>query len=872
MKKTIDIIGAREHNLKNVSVSIKRNQLVVVTGLSGSGKSSLIIDTLFSEGQRRYLESLSSYARQFIGSTPKPLVDRIDGLSPTIAIQQKTVSKNPRSTVGTITEILDYMRLLFARCGTVFCPHCQIKISSQTTSAIIEQIKKQFNGKKIILLAPLVEEKKGTHLNLLNELKQEGFRRVRINQKIYLLEEEILLSRYQAHTIELIIDRMTVDKQQTDRLSDSTEIAIAKGEGRIIILDDQKETMFSERFACPSCLFSYKEISHRLFSFNSPVGFCSTCSGIGSYLPQEYQSLASHYDKIESEKVLENLNHFITQTTCIECEGKRLNKEALSIRLQNYNIAELCSLSIQELFNFFDQKLFFENKNMRDIANKILIEIKNRLQFLLNVGLSYLSLERSSATLSGGESQRIRLASQLGSSLVNVLYILDEPSIGLHQRDNDRLLNTLQDLKKLGNTLVVIEHDEDTMKISDQIIDVGPFAGEEGGHIIFSGSYSKILKCRDSLTGQYLNGKKNIPIPHHRRQGSGQFLKVIQATKNNLKNISVSFPLETLTCITGVSGSGKSTLINEVLLPSLKDQPTFKPIKRRRYKRRKKTSTIEFIQPQPLCQEIEGRESIHSIQHINQNPIGRTPRSNPCTYTGIFTHLRDLFAQLPESIVKGYKPGRFSFNVKGGRCENCQGGGVKKVEMHFMPDMYVTCSECQGQRFNRETLQIRYKGKTISDCLNLSINEATSFFKAIPTIFKRLDVLTKIGLGYLKLGQPATTLSGGEAQRIKLAKELSKTMTKNALYILDEPTTGLHFHDINKLIEILHRLVDRNHTVIVIEHNLDIIKNADYIIDLGPEGGKHGGQIVGTGSPEQLIKNSHSHTGQYLKNKLSQKQ
>ena len=861
----IAVFGASEHNLKSVDVTFDRHKMVVVTGVSGSGKSSLVIDTLYAEGQRRYIESLSSYARQFLGLLQKPAVDKIEGLSPAIAIQQKTVSKNPRSTVGTITEIYDYLRLLFAKVGTPFCPTCSIPIVSRTASAIIEDIARTYQGRKILILAPIIQNKKGLHQNVFSDLRKEGFYRVRVNGEIYLLEDDIVLERYQNHSIDVVIDRFIVQEKKANRLADAIELALCQSQGQVLVDCEGDEELFSERFSCIQCHFSYREISPRLFSFNSPVGFCPQCSGLGSCLPEGYENLADKYEKTESDRVREGIEDLLTQQVCDMCQGYRLKKEALFVKIENYNIMDICHWALEDVFPFIKNlsglKIAY---GLESVVDKICMEICNRLQFLINVGLSYLTLARKALTLSGGESQRIRLASQLGSSLVNVLYVLDEPSIGLHQRDNERLLQTLVDLRDIGNTLVIIEHDEDTIKQADQLIDVGPEAGIHGGEIVFSGQPGKIKTCSKSLTGQYLSGKKKIKIPEKRREGNGQYLELEGAKKNNLKNVHVKFPLGTLICISGVSGSGKSSLINEELINAIQvDRASYTFVKKKRRGRmvprlRKKVRRKEGA-------SVQGLDYIDGMINIDQSPIGRTPRSNPCTYTGIFSPLRELFARLPESQLRGYLAGRFSFNVRGGRCEACEGAGEKKVEMHFLPDVSVMCSECDGKRFNKETLQVRYKGKTIADCLAMTVEEAFDFFSAVPAIYKKLSFLKEVGLGYIALGQSSTTLSGGEAQRIKLAKELSKRTKKSTLYILDEPTTGLHFYDVDKLITILHHLVDKGHTVIVVEHHMDILKNADYIIDLGPEGGKYGGEIIAQGTPEAIANVAESHTGRFLK-------
>lgn len=842
----IIIKGAREHNLKNVDVAIKRHKLVVVTGLSGSGKSSLVMDTLFAEGQRRFVESLSSYARQFLGLMDKPDVDDIEGLSPVIAIDQKSGTKNPRSTVGTVTEIYDYFRVLFARIGQPLCPNCHLPISKQSITHITNQILKQFDDQKITLLAPVIKGVKGQHKEVLAQLLQAGFLRARINGKIVRLEEEINLARYQIHHIDVVIDRLHIKSDIRARLAESLETASKAGKGLIIVNDEAKDHLYSEKFACIQCGYSYKEISPRLFSFNSPYGACSKCNGLGT-VPRQNKLLPGllyRYQYTQSQAVKEKIEEALSEVECDICHGSRLNKEALSITVNDQNMAYYCSLSIDALDAHL-KKMELTDYQM-EIAGKILKEIFSRLQFLIDVGLNYLSLNRSAKTLSGGESQRIRLATQIGSKLVNVLYILDEPSIGLHQRDNERLLKTLENLRDIGNTLVVIEHDEETMKRADQIIDIGPFAGVHGGEIIFNGTYDEILKCPKSLTGRYLRGEKFIPVPKKRRAGNGHHITIKEPYLNNLKKMNVTLPLGKMIAVTGVSGSGKSSLINDILFEGL--QAHFN---------RDKKAVI-------ACEGFEGLEHIDKVIMIDQSPIGRTPRSNPSTYTGIFDFIRDLFAQLPMAQVKGYSAGRFSFNVKGGRCEACEGSGKIKIEMHFLPDVYVTCEECLGKRFNQETLTVQYKGKHIADVLKMTLEEASIFFESIPQIKNKIDLLISVGLSYIELGQSAITLSGGEAQRIKLAKELSKRGTGKTLYILDEPTTGLHFADVDKLLDVLNRLVDKGNSMIIIEHNLDVIKVSDHIIDLGPEGGNKGGEIIAHGTPEVVAKNKYSYTGQFL--------
>ncbi|WP_456397588.1 excinuclease ABC subunit UvrA [Desulfurobacterium sp.] len=935
MKDRIVIKGARQHNLKNIDVEIPKNQLVVITGLSGSGKSSLAFDTLYAEGQRRYVESLSSYARQFIQLMEKPDVDLIEGLSPAISIEQKTVSKNPRSTVGTTTEIHDYLRLLFARAGTPFCPRCDIEIRPQTVEEVVDKILK-FAGKRILILAPVIREQKGEHRNLLEQLEKQGFRRVRIDGKIYTIDEalHLKLEKKVKHTIEVIVDRIKVKPEDKTRIADSVEIAINLSDGLVLIIDydSKKEEILSTKGACPICGFSFKEVSPRLFSFNSPLGACPTCGGIGfslkidpdllidwdkpivnafniterakfeyvkdmiisacdylgiahdtpakeidkedmdfilyadrgilkvyntvswsrgNYKPYYFEGIIKHlerrYIETESESVRDYIEEYMREVPCKVCKGKRLNREALSVKIKNLSIADIEEMSIKEAYNFFNNLKFTGKKKI--IAERVLKEIKNRLKFLLDVGLDYLTLDRRTGTLSGGESQRIRLATQIGSKLTGVLYVLDEPSIGLHQRDNDRLIKTLKELKEIGNTVIVVEHDIDTIKNADYVIDMGPGAGIHGGRIVAAGTPEEIEKNEKSITGKYLSGKLMIPVPKKRRKPNGKFLRVIGASEHNLKNITVEFPLGLFICITGVSGSGKSTLINDIL---------YNALSRELYK--SKTIPGKY-------KKIEGLEEIDKVINVDQSPIGRTPRSNPATYIGVFDFIRELFAATPEARARGYKKGRFSFNIPGGRCEACKGDGLIKVEMHFLPDVYVTCDVCGGKRYNRETLEITYKGKNIYDILEMSVEEALDFFRHHDKIVRKLKTLYDVGLSYIKLGQPATTLSGGEAQRIKLARELSKRPTGKTLYILDEPTTGLHIHDVKKLIEVLQKFVDRGNTVIVIEHNMDFIKCADYIIDLGPEGGEQGGRITATGTPEEIAK-TNTYTGRYLRNYL----
>ena len=847
----IIIKGAKEHNLKNVSVHIKRGKFVVVTGLSGSGKSSLVMDTLYAEGQRRFVESLSSYARQFLGLMDKPNVDEIEGLSPVIAIDQKSGTKNPRSTVGTVTEIYDYLRLLFARVGQAHCPNCKVPISKQSLENITNQVLEKYHDQKIVILASVIQGVKGHHKDVLAHLIQAGFLRARIDGEIVHLENEITLARYKIHTIEVVVDRLHIKDGIRARLVESLEMASKAGKGTITVSHNNQDDVFSEKFACIKCGYSFKEISPRLFSFNSPYGACAKCSGLGSIprLARSLPRLMWRYQKTQSQAVKEKIEEALAELQCDGCDGSRLNSEALSVTFGKKNMAELCNLSVEDLEKFVKKVKL--NKQQTQIAEKILKEVFARLQFLIDVGLNYLSLGRSAKTLSGGESQRIRLATQIGSKLVNVLYILDEPSIGLHQRDNERLLKTLENLRDAGNTLVVIEHDEETMRRADQIIDMGPLAGVHGGEIIFNGTYNQILKCKDSLTGKYLRGQNFITVPPVRRPGNGDSLTILGPYLNNLKKMNVDIPLGKFVCVTGVSGSGKSSLINDLLYKGLKAQ----------FNKDRKAVVH--------CEGFAGLEHIDKVIMIDQSPIGRTPRSNPATYTGIFDHVRLLFSQLPSAQIKGYKIGRFSFNVKGGRCEACEGSGKIKIEMHFMPDVYVTCEECQGKRFNTETLTVQYKGKNIADVLKMTLEEASQFFQSIPQIKNKIDVILSVGLGYIELGQSAITLSGGEAQRIKLARELSKRGTGKTLYILDEPTTGLHFADVEKLLHVLNCLVDKGNTILVIEHNLDVIKVSDHVIDLGPEGGNKGGMVIAKGPPEEIARCKNSYTGQFLQKVLS---
>jgi excinuclease ABC subunit A len=920
----IVIRGAREHNLKNIDLNIPRNQFVVITGLSGSGKSSLAFDTIYAEGQRRYVESLSAYARQFLDQMQKPHVEHIEGLSPTISIEQKTTSRNPRSTVATQTEIYDYLRLLYARIGTPHCYSCGKKIEQQSSQQIVDHIMGLAEGTKINILAPIVRGRKGEYRGIGAQVAKSGFARLRVNGKVFETSDDIKLDKFKIHHIEAVVDRLSVRPDIRKRLFDSVETALKIGEG-ILIVDfngTKPDQMFSEKYACPDCGTSLGEIEPRLFSFNSPYGACPECNGLGTKMEIDPLALVpdqskpwttgivpwkkgqggymmyyravlreiAHIHRIDprlpfkdldkkskqiifygsddeiwnrpfegvvhylermfketdSDWLKEEISAFMSESPCPSCEGKRLKKESLAITVADKNIAQVTAYSIKEAKVFFDHLRL--SKDKKKISEEILKEINRRLEFCDNVGLDYLTLDRRSATLSGGEAERIRLATQVGSGLVGVIYVLDEPSIGLHQKDNDRLLATLHALRDLGNTLIVVEHDEDTIRRADYLIDLGPGAGVNGGNIMYAGEVNGILKCKDSLTGQYLSGDFKIPVPEKRRQALGnKFLKIIGANEHNLKNVDVSIPLGTFACITGVSGSGKSTLVEDILYKALANKVNGSKEKPGAHKK------------------IDGIQHIDKVIVVDQSPIGRTPRSNPATYTGMFTHIRDLFAQLPESKMRGYKPGRFSFNVKGGRCESCGGDGIKKIEMHFLPDVYVECEVCHGKRFTDQTLEVQFKGKNIADVLNLSVEEALEVFSEIPRIRIVLQTLLEVGLGYICLGQAATTLSGGEAQRVKLASELCKPATGQTFYILDEPTTGLHFADVDKLLKVLQRLVDRGNTVLVIEHNLDVIKSADYIIDLGPDGGDRGGQLVAFGTPEDVIRHPSSHTGKYLK-------
>ena len=940
MEKYIRIKGARAHNLKNIDVNIPRDKLVVITGLSGSGKSSLAFDTIYAEGQRRYVESLSSYARQFLGQMDKPDVDQIDGLSPAISIDQKTTSHNPRSTVGTVTEIYDYLRLLFARAGHPHCPKCGKPITQQSVDQMIDQIRELPERTKLLVMAQVVRGKKGEHKKVLAHIRHEGYVRVRIDGEVMDIGEVIQLEKNKKHTIEVVIDRLVVREGMESRLADSLETALKLGEGVAYVqIVDGELLMFSENFACVDCGISLPEITPRMFSFNNPYGACPVCMGLGSHMEfdeelvlpdptlsvgggvfaplsknlhsyamcvmkailenrgysletpwqeidkktqqvllygsgeerftfrytnmfgedKEYfvpfegvmPLLARRYHETDSDEMRESYENYMTEIPCKACHGARLKPETLAVTVGGKNIDEVTRMTIREADAFFTQ-LTLTPREMK-IAAQILKEIHARLHFLLDVGLDYLTLSRSAGTLSGGEAQRIRLATQIGSGLQGVLYVLDEPSIGLHQRDNNRLLATLKHLRDLGNTLIVVEHDEDTMYAADHIIDIGPGAGANGGRVVAEGTAEEIKKNPDSITGAYLSRRKFIPVPAKRRPGNGKFIEVVGAAENNLKDLTVKFPLGTLTLVTGVSGSGKSTLVNEIL---------YKGIASRLYHAKGKPGKHK---------KIKGLENIDKIIDIDQQPIGRTPRSNPATYTGVFDAIRELFSQTSEARMRGYKAGRFSFNVKGGRCEACKGDGILKIEMHFLPDVYVPCEVCKGARYNRETLEVRYKGKNISEVLDMTIDEAVEFFANVPRIARKLQIIQDVGLGYIKLGQPATTLSGGEAQRVKLATELSRRSTGKTLYILDEPTTGLHTADIHKLLDILQRLVAGGDTVVVIEHNLDVIKTADYIIDLGPEGGDKGGTVVATWRPEDIVKVPESYTGKFLRPLLEEK-
>ena len=937
MEDKIIIKGAKEHNLKNVDLELPRNKFIVFTGLSGSGKSSLAFDTIYAEGQRRYVESLSAYARQFLGQMEKPNVEYIEGLSPAISIDQKTTSKNPRSTVGTVTEIYDYLRLLFARVGEVHCSVCGAKISQMTIQEIVDKMMEFPERTKLQILSPVVRGQKGTHKKLIENIKKEGFVRIRVNGENYEVTDEIDLSKNKKHNIEVVVDRIVIKDGIESRLTDSIETAVKLSDGLVIAqIIDGEEILYSTKFACPEHGVGIEELSPRMFSFNAPFGACETCNGLGeskevdpdlvipnkdlsikqgaiaawgsvgvnddTYYSKMVQSLANHFDvsietpvkdlpeefvhellygtnnvmvqfiyeskyggrreyqayfegvipnlerryrETNSEYSRDKIEEYMAETPCPKCKGARLKKEVLSVLVDGKNIMEVTDFSVNELVEYIENINLSEKQKF--IAHEILKEIRGRAIFLRDVGLDYLNLSRKAGTLSGGEAQRIRLATQIGSALVGVLYVLDEPSIGLHQRDNDRLIKTLRHLTDIGNTLIVVEHDEDTMRECDYIVDIGPGAGVHGGQIVAQGTLEEILDNPNSITGQYLSGKKEIQIPEITREGNGNFIEIVKANENNLKNINVKFPLGKFTCITGVSGSGKSTLINDILYKGI-------------------ASKINKLRDRPgKHKEIKGIENIDKIINIDQSPIGRTPRSNPATYTGVFDMIRDLFASTNEAKARGYQKGRFSFNIKGGRCEACKGDGIIKIEMHFLPDVYVPCEVCKGERYNRETLQVKYKDKTIADVLDMNVEEALKFFENIPNIKRKLETLMDVGLSYIKLGQPSTQLSGGEAQRIKLATELSKRPTGKTLYILDEPTTGLHMADVDKLIQVLQKLADTGNSIVVIEHNLDVIKTCDYIIDLGPEGGYKGGKIVATGTPEEVSKVEGSYTGKFLK-------
>ena len=939
MNDNIVIKGAKEHNLKNINIEIPKNKLVVITGLSGSGKSSLAFDTLYAEGQRRYVESLSSYARQFLGIMDKPRVESIEGLSPAISIDQKTTSKNPRSTVGTVTEIYDYIRLLYARIGVPYCPKCGKKIEKQTIDQIVDNVLELPENTRIQILAPVIRGRKGEYKKLLEDFQKDGFVRARVDGNIVDLSDDIDIDRKKKHNIDIVIDRLVIKNDIRARLTESIEIAM-KHANNLVMVDvvGGKEKLYSGNYACPDCGISFEELSPRMFSFNNPVGACPTCTGIGYLMKMDedliipdknltlyngvkafgastmkkgdtiakmyFEAIGKHYgvdiskpikdlprdflekilygtgdeeiefeyetafgvrrNKVPFEGVIPTLERrhretksqgmlqfyemYMSNMECPECHGARLKKESLSVKVGDKNINELTDMSIVHIKDYINSLVLSEKDSI--IADQILKELNKRLQFLIDVGLDYLTLSRSAATLSGGESQRIRLATQIGSGLTGVMYILDEPSIGLHQRDNDKLIATLKKLRDLGNSVIVVEHDTDTMYAADQVIDIGPYAGVHGGNVMAQGTAEEIAKVPDSITGQYLSGRKQITVPKKRRKSNGKSIEIVGATEHNLKNVSVKFPLGQFVCITGVSGSGKSTLVNEVL---------YKNINKQLNKSNEKAGK---------CKSIKGLHNIDKIINIDQSPIGRTPRSNPATYTGVFDIIREIFATTNEAKMRGYDKGRFSFNVQGGRCEACSGDGIIKIEMNFLSDVYVPCEVCKGKRYNKETLEVKYKGKNIADVLDMTVEEALTFFENIPRIKQKIQTLYDVGLGYIKLGQPSTTLSGGEAQRIKLATELSKRSTGKTLYILDEPTTGLHIDDVHRLVDILQRLVDGGNSVLVIEHNLDLIKTCDYIIDLGPEGGDKGGEIIAVGTPEKICQNERSYTGQFLKKYL----
>ncbi|MFQ5881101.1 MAG: excinuclease ABC subunit UvrA [Candidatus Methylomirabilales bacterium] len=865
----IIIRGAREHNLKSINLEVPRSRLVVITGVSGSGKSSLAFDTIYAEGQRRYVESLSAYARQFLEQMDKPDVDLIEGLSPAISIEQKTTSKNPRSTVATVTEIYDYLRLLFARVGKPTCYQCGKAITSQTVQQIVDQALTLPEGTRIQILAPLVRGRKGEYRHIFAQMRREGFARARVDGRLRELEGEIELDKNKKHTIETVVDRLIIREDIRRRLTDSIEVALRLAEGIVavnVLAEEEKDHTFSERLACIDCGVSYPEISPRIFSFNNPHGACPACGGLGTALDARFdwerdpdffgaslESLDRRYKATESSRVREEIETYVDRLStfqpCPTCHGARLRRESLAIKVAGLNIAEVTRFSVKEALKLFTDLGLGEKD--QEIARRILKEVRERLGFLANVGLDYLTLDRTAATLAGGEGQRIRLATQIGSSLVGVLYVLDEPSIGLHQRDNIRLLNTLKRLRDLGNTVIVVEHDEETIRSADFLIDLGPGAGISGGQVVVCGTPREIIACKASLTGRYLARELQIPVPRVRRPPSGLYLTIVGAREHNLKEIEVEIPLGLFTCITGVSGSGKSTLVTETLKRAL-------------------CLHLYGSREQPGGHDkILGIEQIDKVIDIDQSPIGRTPRSNPATYTGVFSIIRDLYALIPEARMRGYRPGRFSFNVKGGRCEACEGDGIIRIEMHFLPDIHVTCDLCRGARYNRETLEIQYKGKSIANVLDMTVEEALHFFANVPRIREKLKTLYDVGLGYIKLGQPATTLSGGEAQRVKLSKELSKRGTGRTLYLLDEPTTGLHFHDIRQLLEVLHRLADAGNPVGVREHNLEVIKPADWIIDLGPEGGDEGGYVVACGTPEEVAGVKDSYTGQFLRRVLN---